>query len=305
MKTALLNSLTTYWMLVCAMKISVLTVCLLFLCAACRVTDFNSQTSRGVEVLDFSNIKLITFDLFTTLMDTRTAIRNNVRRTAMPFLTQNQCDRLANAWVLFFKQYGMEYNSLLKNKGAHFPIDNPFQLVIQVGLNTTLGDLRAPELHPLVKTELLKAWRNLVPWERTGWVLSQLRNMTLLDGTTRRFKLGVLSNGDRETMEDACKIFEKDDNFKFDYMIGSSDSGLFKPEPQFYEVIEKKFGFKRHEVLHVAGARYDALGAKVYGYRVAWNFGNLANFVNLMGLKEYEPDVILSNLQELLSILTV
>jgi len=250
-----------------------------------------------------SNIKVITFDLFAALMDTGTSVINNVNRITRNYLTTEEANHLAEGWL---EHYGMtfwEYNALARDPNMQFAEKNVFHLMLQVGLDHLVKKMNIDSRLPQsVRQELYQAWGNLTPWPKTAHVLSQLRNMTNPDGS-KRFKLGVLSNGDRDTLSNATKIFQSTNNFQFDYIIGSSDSGLFKPDPLFYEMVQKISGYSKEQILHVGGSEYDARGAKGFGYHAALNFGSATDFINLTGNPKYNIDYFLKDIEDLLTIL--
>ena len=181
-------------------------------------------------------------------------------------------------------------------------------MLLRVGLNYSiagLGPSVAAKLPLQVRQTLLnRAWMYLKPWPKTGETLAQLQHLKdPKTGEPRNLKFGTLSNGDTATLTNITSLFFYENGFKFDYIIGCQGAGLFKPEPQFYQQVEKISGFQKHEILHVAGSGFDAFMAKLYGYRAAWNFGDPAQLENLTGDPKYNPDFYLTDLTQILQLL--
>jgi len=260
-------------------------------------THVNSTTAAA----DLSQIKVITFDVFGALMNTFESMKQNVQRLTAGYLSTSDANTLAQSWVSFYGRNFMQYNSVLK---MYKPATTPFQLLISVGLNYSIAELNpeaAKKIPATVKKQLLeRAWMYLKPWPKTGEALVQLANLKdPQTGAPRNLKFGTLSNGDTATLKNLTSIFFYENKVKFDYWFGCEGAGLFKPEPLFYQQVEKVTGLQKNEILHVAGSGFDAFNAKLYGYRAAWNYGDPAQLENLTGDPKFNPDFYLTDLTQL------
>merc|ERR1711998_743591 len=96
---------------------------------------------------------------------------------------------------------------------------------------------------------------NLVPWEGTALVLNEL--------SAAGYEVAALSNGDAETLRTAWSVFKHapaSHIFSSDFPVGS-----FKPLAPIYEQVSVATGLTGEEWLHVAGASFDASGARSAG----------------------------------------
>lgn len=273
--------------------------CLLLLCSAVFATQVQSTNlpiddAEIFSTNDLSQVKLITFDVFAALMDLFTSLKRNVHTICDPILPKAKVDNLIQAWVSQYAYTTSLLGALSRNQGAKFANPNLFQQMLNHTLHQAMSNV-AVILPNAIQVQLLSSWSDLIPWPKTGWVLSKLRNMTNADGTPR-FKFATLSNGDDATLQNASRIFALTDNFKFDYILGYSGCGTFKPNPEMYAQVEK-LGYHKLEVLHVAGAYYDALGAKMYGLWTAW-LGKANQFDNITGNRANLPDYYLDDLSD-------
>ncbi|KAL0477698.1 haloacid dehalogenase [Acrasis kona] len=249
-----------------------------------------------------TEIKVISFDVFGALMNLDKSLIRNIHNIVGDYITDSQVEALADEWAEHYGNTFWQYNSIIKNPAVKPADPNLFRLMLETGLHHILKKMNISEKIPReLQAKLHQCWGDLIPWENTGETLKFIHSLKNKDGS-RRFKLSILSNGDRETLVNASKIFKTQFGFEFDYILGFSDAGIFKPEPNFYKVVEDQ-GYKKEEVLHVAGSQFDAIGSKSYGYKSAWNFGDRSEYVNLLGQKQFDIDFYLKDLSDLKKLL--
>ena len=82
----------------------------------------------------------------------------------------------------------------------------------------------------------------------------------------RRYKLAILSNGDKDMLEAAKPHI----GFAFDHTISVEEAGYFKPHWQTYAKAEEILGAERGDILFVANHVFDCVGAKSYGFNTAY-----------------------------------
>ena len=82
----------------------------------------------------------------------------------------------------------------------------------------------------------------------------------------QRYRLAILSNGDRDMLEAAKPHI----GFDFDAVISVEEAGYFKPHHATYAKACELLGVDRSSVLFVANHAFDCIGAKAYGMRTAF-----------------------------------
>jgi len=80
--------------------------------------------------------------------------------------------------------------------------------------------------------------------------------------------LAILSNGNQSILDDLVKNTGL--ATYFDEVISIDIAGNFKPHPSAYELVEKKLGVQRDEVMFVSSNAFDATAAKNFGFNVSW-----------------------------------
>lgn len=102
-----------------------------------------------------------------------------------------------------------------------------------------------------------------------GSLTGRLREATGLDETlsTRGYALALLSNGDRDMLQALAGRLA----VPFAQVFSSEDAGAYKPHPALYALPMRTPGLERAQLLHVAGAANDALGATAAGIRCYWS----------------------------------
>jgi len=261
---------------------------------------------------DFSEVEVVTFDFYAALMDTVVSLQSQ----AVPILivdkvsqnmTREEMDTFVKAWAGQYSGYVGVVNALQHNQALQWADKDLFKMMLNITLEHTCMEKRLA-LQPRSKVALIDAWRHLRPWRRTVSTLQALRAARGADGQPR-FQLATLSNADHEFLKAGCHDLEVESGISFDAYLGCDGLGvaglsLFKPEPVFYEqirnlVLRPDYNWK-NKVLHVAGAPYDANGAKAFGFRTAWNANSSRPvFFDYTGTGSNVPDVILHDIGEL------
>ena len=81
-------------------------------------------------------------------------------------------------------------------------------------------------------------------------------------------KLAILSNGSPRMLEELLR------NSRLDRWIETAISvdgaRAYKPHPSCYALVEPALGVQKEEVLFVSSNSFDAVGAKAFGFEVAW-----------------------------------
>ncbi len=81
-------------------------------------------------------------------------------------------------------------------------------------------------------------------------------------------KLAILSNGSPRMLQELVR------NSRLDQWIEAAISvdsvRAYKPHPSCYALVEAALGLPKEEVLFVSSNSFDAVGAKAFGFEVAW-----------------------------------
>jgi 2-haloacid dehalogenase len=130
------------------------------------------------------------------------------------------------------------------------------------------------------------------------WLVSQIETLRpfpdVIEALHRlhaRYRLVILSNGDRDMLERAKAYI----GFRFDLTISVQEAGYFKPHFATYQKAEELIGEERASIMHVANHAFDCIGAKAYGMRAAF----IDRRKRPYGETPYQPDLIVSNFAEL------
>lgn len=170
----------------------------------------------------------------------------NVARI-LPALSSSQVDSLVRQWE---NAYGSASGTVFEERvtGAF-----PFSWHVSTELDKILADMKISVTRSEF-SELVQAWGDLTPWKNTQSTLEAI--------LAANITVGVLSNGDRFTLERAVSIFTTvpfAHVFPTDFPVGA-----FKPVHYIYDQA-KEVGYAVEEVLHVAGGATDASGARDAG----------------------------------------
>jgi 2-haloacid dehalogenase len=134
------------------------------------------------------------------------------------------------------------------------------------------------------------------------WLVSQIETLRpfpdvieALQALQERYRLVILSNGDRDMLENAKPFI----GFDFDLTISVEEAGYFKPHYATYQKAEALIGEPRMRIMHVANHAFDCIGAKAYGMRTAF----IDRRHRPYGETPYQPDLIVENFKELAAVL--
>jgi 2-haloacid dehalogenase len=105
---------------------------------------------------------------------------------------------------------------------------------------------------------IMEGWDELNPFPDVAEGLQRLG---------RKFKLVVLSNGEREYL---ARVVKNRIGRKFDAEISVEDVGMFKPSPQVYRYAARVLEAEPSALMMVSAHSFDAVGARASGYRAAY-----------------------------------
>lgn len=139
------------------------------------------------------------------------------------------------------------------------------------------------------------------------WLVSQIETLkpfpdviAALERLHTRYKLVILSNGDRDMLEAARPHI----GFAFDRIVSVQEAGYFKPHFKTYATAEKIITaewphIERSSCLFVANHAFDCIGAKSHGFRTAFIDRRQRPF----GQTPLQPDLSLADFKALAEVL--
>ena len=209
----------------------------------------------------------IVFDAYGTLFDVRAI------ESACADLTDD-----AAAFAAHWRAKQVEYSWLRSLMGRY--VD--FAAVTADALDQTLArfDLRPDAA---AKDKLLDSWLTLKPFPEVKEALRELKGLPL----------AILSNGN-PAMLDAL-LRHNGLTRRFAAVLSVDAAKAYKPDPRVYALATAALDLPASRILFVTANAWDAVGAKNFGFRVAW--------CNRAGLPfdthGPEPDVVVGSLAEL------
>lgn len=195
-------------------------------------------------------IKALTFDVFGTVVDWRTAVIEE-----MSALGDHK--GVAGDWAAFTDAWKACYTPALRavNAGERpwTNVDRIFRdaldvLLPQYGLDMLTGEER---------DQLNLVWCRPRAWPDSVAGLTRLRS---------RFTLSTLSNGNFAWLVAIAKHCD----LPFDCVLTAENAQVYKPDPKVYQTAMTLLGLNPDEVLMVACHNYDLAAARSHGMRTAF-----------------------------------
>jgi 2-haloacid dehalogenase len=190
------------------------------------------------------------FDAYGTLFDVAAAARQAAAEPGFPQL-QDSWMVLANNWRL--KQ--LQYTWLRAVAGAH----TDFWEVTQNGLDWAL-EASGLQGDAALRKRLLDLYWELQAYPEVPAMLQALK--------AGGMNTAILSNGSPDMLNGAVQSAGIGD--VLDDVLSVEDVGVFKPHASVYDLVGKRFGCSKEEVLFVSSNGWDAGCATGYGFTTAW-----------------------------------
>jgi 2-haloacid dehalogenase len=106
--------------------------------------------------------------------------------------------------------------------------------------------------------EIMEGWEELNPFPDVAEGLRRLG---------RKFKLVVLSNGEREYL---ARVVKERIRHEFDAVISVDEVGVFKPSPRVYRYASRILHAEPSDLMMISAHGFDAVGARASGFRAAY-----------------------------------
>ncbi|MEY8801307.1 haloacid dehalogenase type II [Leisingera sp. XS_AS12] len=190
------------------------------------------------------------FDAYGTLFDVSAAARQAAAEPEFSRL-QDRWAELAQHWRL--KQ--LQYTWLRAITDAH----TDFWEVTQDGLDWAL-EATGLDGDAALRLRLLDLYWQLQAYPEVPAMLRALKDAGL--------NTAILSNGSPAMLDGAVQSAGLAE--VLDDVLSVESVGIFKPDARVYDLVGKRFGCAREEVLFVSSNGWDAAGASGYGFVTAW-----------------------------------
>jgi 2-haloacid dehalogenase len=195
-------------------------------------------------------IKTCIFDAYGTLFDVSAAAREAAAEPGNETLAETW-PALAADW----RRKQLEYTWLRAVTGEH----TDFWTVTQDGLDWAL-DAQGLGGQAELRDRLLALYWELSAYPEVPDMLARLK--------AEGFSTAILSNGSPDMLDGA--VSSAGIGELLDDVLSVESVGIFKPAPQVYELVTKRFDCARDEVLFVSSNGWDASAAAGYGFFTAW-----------------------------------
>ena len=195
-------------------------------------------------------IQTCIFDAYGTLFDVAAAARQAASEPDFPEL-KDSWQNVAEFWRL--KQ--LQYTWLRALMDEH----TGFWTVTQNGLDWALEKCGL-DGRPELRERLLQLYWELQAYPEVPQMLASLKHAGL--------NTAILSNGSPDMLSGAVSSAGLE--AVLDDVLSVEDVGIFKPHASVYDLVQKRFGGEKSEILFVSSNGWDAAAAAGYGFTTAW-----------------------------------
>ena len=190
-------------------------------------------------------IRALTFDVFGTLVDWRSAMTRAFRESWLA----GDPEELADDWRVRALTATQQVNQQQRTWQS-------FDQLHEATLGELLDD-RGLELAGEARAGLVRAWHQLEPWPDARAGLAELRQGRVV---------AALSNGNIALLVDLARYGD----LRFDCLLSAELAHVYKPEADVYLTGVRLLGLEPAEVMMVAAHPFDLKGAREAGLRTAF-----------------------------------
>jgi 2-haloacid dehalogenase len=188
---------------------------------------------------------VVVFDAFGTLFDVYSVTAR----------AESLCPGKGAEISAIWRQKQVEY-SWLRTMSSRY---KPFWEITQDALVFALRRLGIDASTGLV-TELMAQYKKLTAFEENKAVLTRLKQAG--------FRLGILTNGNREMIETV--LHSSGFEGLFEHVLTSDVVDKFKTSDEIYALAPKSFEVNKEEILFVSSNAWDVAAATWYGFSSFW-----------------------------------
>ncbi|HEY7664901.1 MAG TPA: haloacid dehalogenase type II [Xanthobacteraceae bacterium] len=211
------------------------------------------------------------FDAYGTLFDVHAAIGRH-RAAAGP-----DADRFSEIW----RSKQLEYTWTLTLAGRYLD----FWTLTEHALDFAFA--RFPNLDRALRPQLLDAYWTLGAFPDARAALRELK--------ARGATTAILSNGSPQMLAAAVEGAALGGDL--DAVLSVDAIRVYKPRPEVYALVTKRFGLRPGDVVFVSSNRWDVMGAAAFGFRTAW-----INRTNMVEEYAPAPDSVLTSLDGVIAL---
>lgn len=219
-------------------------------------------------------IKVVMFDQYGTVVD----MQNGLVEVAAPYLKEKGWNGNPNSFVTWWRRTHFE-NSMID--ALLHKEHTPYREIGHRAVAYTLERAGVPHTEEEVRY-LVSCIEQLKPFPDVPAALAKLQT---------KYRIVVLSNGDRDMLETAKKYH----GIPFNSLISVAEANSFKPHVATYEKAAEIEGVRMDEVLFVANHAFDCLGAKSAGMHSAFIDRRKRPF----GGTPHQPDIWVDDMKSL------
>ncbi len=191
-------------------------------------------------------IKALVFDAYGTLYDVHSVYAKT--ETLCP----GKGDLITQIWRLKQLEYTWLQTSLQEYRDFTFLTHASLEFALRaVGVEPNVA----------ITEPLFDKYLDLDPYPDARDALGKLKSRG-------GYKLAILSNGSTSMLSALVRNSGLD--AYLDATISVDAARKFKPHPDCYGLVEKTLGLKNDEVMFVSSNGFDVVGAKHFGFKVAW-----------------------------------
>jgi 2-haloacid dehalogenase len=221
-----------------------------------------------------NELRVLSFDLYGTVVD----MQSGLAEVVTPFLEEKGWSGRPEAFVTWWRRAHFE-NSMIDSL-----IDKGHTPYREIGHRAVAYTLKRADIpHSREEIEYLVA-----QIEKLRPFLDVVEALRILKKT---FKIAILSNGDRDMLENAKPYLD----IEFDEMISVEEAGYFKPHFATYRMAVEILKTEPSKIMHVANHPFDCVGAKAFGMRAVYVNRRQRPF----GETPHSPDLVVRDFREL------
>jgi len=194
--------------------------------------------------VDYSRIKLLSFDCYGTLVDWQKCVTDILT----PFFNQFQVEFSRKEIFETFLEADRQLES-----GDYMPYRE-----ILAGIVIYMADKLRISIDPATRYILSEKFVDWLPFPDTVESLKLLK---------KKFQLAIISNVDDKLFSITNKLLE----VEFDYVITAQQLGSYKPNRDNFKAAQDRFGLEPGQMLHVAQSIFhDIVPANKLGWNTVW-----------------------------------
>ena len=213
------------------------------------------------------------FDAYGTLFDVNAACRELSKEVG------DRWNDLSTLWRLRQVEYTWLRNSMNEY------ID--FWKITSDALDYAMETLNINNIK--LRDSLLILYLKLEAYPEVKFILKKIKK--------RGLKTAILSNGNKKMLENAVNN-AKIQNL-LDKVLSVDDCKVYKPANEAYDLVNKKMGIKKENVLFFSSNAWDMHAASNYGFKTIW----VNRFEGKLEKLPGKPDKIINSLEEIEKIL--